>query len=1248
MKLEWVVCSKLGIYLSHWRHVTATRWSGGVKNLLFILLEPPEAITVNDLRNSPTTDPSLLPNMQNLRTTIQTSLPHASPPPTQTLVSEGTLYTLHPHPPTLHTTSLAHPNTPVKTSLPEACTTFARLDDRLLLASRTGALHSVSPLPNPAEPDTKVRVEHVADVTDEDVTRSGILALASSPDLCLLAVVSPVNVTLLNSELDCVSEIPCEDVASHAEICWRVDGECFVVVRRTSEGVSGTVYDRGCETARKLKIDAGCDGLCVSTTWEPRAGGLIAIAGPEKNVSFFERNGERHLRSDFESEGNVVSLSWGYGGVLGVLQEDGVGFWKRDNYVWKRKKWVDGGVVDVIWDEDDVSLAHVVMMNGHVVRIRFDQVVDTLQPGVVGVVDGCQLSVTNLGKALIPPPLCHMKIHFGDDIEAVCDGGVLRCDGVFEKVCIDWDTGSVARRERWELEGWDVCGGGILTLRMPVLRGDMLAVIRKARVWHGEEEPVDSVCFYHLESGAGASVIAEHTLDGRVCATGASVMDGCVLVALLDGTVVRVGVEREAVFVGACVKSGAGGVVEICETRVGRREMAFVRGGQGSLRVVEMESGKMVKLCEECTSFVLHEGFVLFTTRSHVLYCMQLDSRAKRAYKGSETSIPSLVDVFDSISGTGAIPEGQGATRPIDRGSILIAGVPQDVSIVLQAPRGNLECVAPRPLVFEAVDRDAKEGLYEQAFKLCRRQRVDMNHIVEADRERFLREIDRFVDDVGKEGDLCVFLTFVKGDEAGVNAICDAVVQAIGRREDADSLVNGVITGLIRRSPRDVDGALRVVRDLRGRNEEAGAKAVDYMFVVTKDENAVYEHALGLYDVNFAGFVAEKSGLDPGEFRGVLQRLARLGEMEMKYEIDMMLGRFEDAVRHLFECGRERWDECVRLCHEHKTYETGLDVFTDSEIVKELKVGYAKYLRSKERWIEAAEMFVQVEEFHEASTCYSAGGMWEYAVWCVKRSGKEEDADARMEGISETLVESGKAGEAARVEIMMGRYERAVEICVNAELWETAVEVVGAHDEGGVLLDDVRRGVGEARDGLVGMARDNCAKLAERRVRLEAVREMKRAFAAGRSERREEETESEVFSSSTASSVGSHMSDLTFTSRGSATTSVYSGMTGMLSEGRLEKAAERRRRKQDRKRIRQGHPREEEALVATVRRLVPGEFVVRRVERCVRALRVVGVAEAGVVDALRRWVEEAGRVGEEDVVAQRVVVDWSVFGRCGS
>ena len=81
------------------------------------------------------------------------------------------------------------------------------------------------------------------------------------------------------------------------------------------------------------------------------------------------------------------------------------------------------------------------------------------------------------------------------------------------------------------------------------------------------------------------------------------------------------------------------------------------------------------------------------------------------------------------------------AARPVERGARIVSCVPGDPRVIIQLPRGNLECFEPRPLTLKRVRSLIEAKKLVECLRLMRRQRIDMNYLVDFDQELFFAEI---------------------------------------------------------------------------------------------------------------------------------------------------------------------------------------------------------------------------------------------------------------------------------------------------------------------------------------------------------------------------------------------------------------------------------------------------------------------------------------------------------------------------
>lgn len=93
------------------------------------------------------------------------------------------------------------------------------------------------------------------------------------------------------------------------------------------------------------------------------------------------------------------------------------------------------------------------------------------------------------------------------------------------------------------------------------------------------------------------------------------------------------------------------------------------------------------------TSFTLTSSFLIYTTTSHFAHFAPLVI-LERLANG------------DDLGGGGVGNELKWEERRVDRGAKIVVASESEMSLVLQATRGNLETIYPRPMVLQVVKRD--------------------------------------------------------------------------------------------------------------------------------------------------------------------------------------------------------------------------------------------------------------------------------------------------------------------------------------------------------------------------------------------------------------------------------------------------------------------------------------------------------------------------------------------------------------
>jgi elongator complex protein 1 len=185
---------------------------------------------------------------------------------------------------------------------------------------------------------------------------------------------------------------------------------------------------------------------------------------------------------------------------------------------------------------------------------------------------------------------------------------------------------------------------------------------------------------------------------------------------------------------------------------------------------------------------------------------------------------------LEFVTTTGEVDATQ--TRDIEMGSVIVTSA--GTSVTLQAPRGNLETISPRPLVCKSIINSLANNKYKDAFMMCRRHRVDSNIIVNTDRANFMSDVDEFVKQIAKEDYLNLFISSLSGD--GTNEVCDAIYNALVK---VGGYTQSALTALAKKTPQNLEDALRLIK---GMDDVEGG--LGYLIFLT-DSQKLYNTALG-------------------------------------------------------------------------------------------------------------------------------------------------------------------------------------------------------------------------------------------------------------------------------------------------------------------------------------------------------------------------------------------------------------------
>lgn len=170
-------------------------------------------------------------------------------------------------------------------------------------------------------------------------------------------------------------------------------------------------------------------------------------------------------------------------------------------------------------------------------------------------------------------------------------------------------------------------------------------------------------------------------------------------------------------------------------------------------------------LASGCTSFSFGLDSLVYTTLQHEAHFLLLKDIEKSM--DQEVALKPVTQTLGHSIEPGQSPEKSGApgqlyARRLERGAQIVTVVPSSMTVVLQMPRGNLETIAPRPLVLQVVRAYLDKKEYGEAFLVCRRHRIDLNILCDHNLEAFLADIPLLVEQIPSTEHLSLLVSGLK------------------------------------------------------------------------------------------------------------------------------------------------------------------------------------------------------------------------------------------------------------------------------------------------------------------------------------------------------------------------------------------------------------------------------------------------------------------------------------------------------
>lgn len=437
------------------------------------------------------------------------------------------------------------------------------------------------------------------------------------------------------------------------------------------------------------------------------------------------------------------------------------------------------------------------------------------------------------------------------------------------------------------------------------------------------------------------------------------------------------------------------------------------------------------------------------------------------------------VTTVDELKFINLIDQNSTSERKIERGGLLVTIVPHDSRTVLQMPRGNLETIKPRTLSVGIVGRLLDTCEYAKCYDILRRERINLNLIVDHNPDKFFDNMAAFINQVNNPNWLNLFFAELRNEDVtqtiyqqqyaklapssgsitpGYSAtgkieficqrFCEMVeASALG---DAKWLTLPKITSYVKRG--NLEAALGIIWHLKCNESETSTEAevenvtaddaLKYLlYLVNVDE--LFNVALGMYDFDLVLFVARKSQKDPKEYLPFMNGLKQLKETYRKFQIDLHLKRYQKAVVNGIQCDPEHFEECLKVIKDQGLYGHAMDALTDEtdERYQRIALQYGDYLREKGRLKEAGYMYERSGDLPSALSCAQKSLQWQRCIALKRRIGaNEEEMKQLAENLVTLLAEKGHYSEAVELcATLLKDQKRQFKLLIEGNLFEKAL-----------------------------------------------------------------------------------------------------------------------------------------------------------------------------------------------------------------
>lgn len=902
-------------------------------------------------------------------------------------------------------------------------------------------------------------------------------------------------------------------------VSWRGDSEYFVVnsIERNvlcksfqdedEQEIDRRVLRVYTRTGELEAVSEPVDFMEGVVNWRP-SGNLICSIQRKTHLQleedktldliFFEKNGLRHGEFDtrLSVEDTVIKqVSFNSTSeILAIVTDEKVLLWTTKNYHWflKQEIHIPQGIKQIKWHQEKEYQFMAITENENILIKQY--ILNTItgptqSPNDMAcslVIDGQDANITPITKANVPPPIYYRSMFIDENCNSLA---LSKTNDLF--VSISVNKLFIGKKDKY----FNFDAAEVVKTQFAVNENDLL---RQTIVTE------NNIAVLIDSDLTGMSYLALLDLKGEFLKT-VEVNDKIVLLKPsfdyknitwenIRGSVYTLSSTDDTGSVEELTKLPA-----LCSDFIVREKVVEYKDdyldevlSESKLYTIGLTSNGKLYLNDKIittaiTSFLLTDDLVLFTTAQNLLQFLHWQT----LNYDTLTSLP-VIENFELLNDE--------RCRAIERGSLLVNVSTSSCSVILQAPRGNLETIYPRIMVLKQVRDHIKNLNYSKAIEICRVHRIQLDLLYDLDPQLFEINIVTFIKQVGtsvKKGEyLDLFLSclidedtsitkyketsnesfdwiekekpktemqqyidnkFYDASKSKVNTVCKLVLNTLLADSDLKSShLQNIITAYASQKPKgDLVNALKLISSLKD-DEKTQDDLLTYLCFLS-DVNLLYQSSLSIYDLKISLQVAQKSQMDPREYLPFLTKLNEMDSNLKKFTIDDYLKEHESALKHLFlyEKVTSRFIDYLEV---HKLYKLALRLTRrEKDEQKKIYFKYASYLaNSLQNYNEAGLVYENLNEFSLAKASFINGKNWSKAL-NITRMHFDSTIDDTCEELISLLEYDHAYGSIAEIylEFLNNKDQAIVYFCKSYKFDIAMIHANGDEDKITKLVDPV-------------------------------------------------------------------------------------------------------------------------------------------------------------------------------------------------